>query len=215
MHLCCTNFYRVPELLLFKQNNGDPLLITRINKCNTFIACPWTLWINDLDRCPTCRIPLMTRIPDVTLNKGFTASSCSDIMEVLSKEDMQMQQLPIPPYYAYLLQPLLLPALEALCKEPNFTPAPPISTMYLYSIIIEKYQLQERKHRSLPRISYGANTHYWEQQGRSILKSMKTHSFCLHYFQNNNGKLCSELFLPPSLPCPPPSTDQEWIKNDL
>lgn len=32
--------------------------------------------------------------------------------------------------------------------------------------------------------------------------SRKTHFFSLYYFQNNNGKLCSDLFLPPCCPTP-------------
>lgn len=70
-----------------------------------------------------------------------------------SGQEMQMQQLP-GPYRAYLLQPLLLSALETLRKAAN----PPVSTVYLYSIISEKDRLQERKHRNLPRISCGVNT---------------------------------------------------------
>lgn len=55
-YLCCTNLYRVPTLLLFKQEDRDPFLMT-ITECNTLIACPWT------GRHPAHHIPLVTRIP--------------------------------------------------------------------------------------------------------------------------------------------------------
>lgn len=64
--LCCTGAYEVPKLLLFKRRNSDPLCVTIINKCNSFIACPITPGINDLDRHPAPRIPPMTAIPDMT-----------------------------------------------------------------------------------------------------------------------------------------------------
>lgn len=71
--------YEVPKLLLFKQKDSDPLCMTITNKCNTFIACPAALWINDLDRHPTFHVPLMTIIPDITLH-SLTANSWSDVM---------------------------------------------------------------------------------------------------------------------------------------
>lgn len=164
-----TNFYRVPKLLLFKQKDSDPLLMTIINKHNTFIACPWALWINDLDRHPTCHIPLMTRIPDMTFNNSWRASSCSDItggFVQASNADAAAARPPVPCLPAATIA--LASFGDALPRSKLYSGFSYFSHVFIHSLIIEKYGLQERKHWNLPRISCGANTCYWEQRGRAI-----------------------------------------------
>lgn len=109
-YLCCTNLYRVPTLLLFKQEDRDPFLMT-ITECNTLIACPWT------GRHPAHHIPLVTRIPSALTAPAPTSRGS---------------------WRPHSLTPAATPAASQTLQSSTFTPAPPVSTMYLHSVVTDK-----------------------------------------------------------------------------
>lgn len=89
----------------------------------------------------------MTRIPDIAFNNSLTASSCGDITGGSGQEsnaDAAAACPPIPHLPAATTAPAGVG--DALQRSKLYSVSSYFNHVFIYSIITEKYQLQERKH---------------------------------------------------------------------